>query len=328
MIWRRSWVIAEAVTATTRIARVAGSARSRFRASIPVIPGSWMSMRIRAGCCSAAMRRPSSAFSASTTRYPVAWSTSRTSIRLLSLSSTTRISSPRMGARGKRERERRSDTHFALHPQAAAVQLDELSRQREAETGALALARSVAHLAELLEDRLLVRWRDADPGIGDGHLDGAVRVQRPHVDPAALGRELHGVGQQIQEHLLELALVGDDVLDRLVDCQVEREPVAHAPFAYQRERVLEGHAEIERPELQLHPSRLDLGEVEDIVDQREQVAPGAQDDAHVLSLFLVQFAKHAVVQYLREADDPVEGRAELVGHVGEELGLVAAGRLQ
>src|SRR6266571_692850 len=79
----------------------------------------------------------------------------------------TRISSPGMGARGKRERERRSATHLALHPQAAAVELDELSRQREAETGTLALARGVAHLAELLEDRLLVLWRDADPGVGD-----------------------------------------------------------------------------------------------------------------------------------------------------------------
>src|SRR5437016_5323792 len=172
----------------TGIPRVTGSARNRCRASIPFIPGSWMSIRIRAGCCSAAMRRPSSAFSASTTRYPVALSTSRTSIRLLSLSSTRRISSPDMGARGNRERERGSATHFALHPQATAVELDELSRQREPEAGALALARGVAHLAKLLEDRLLVRRRDAEPGVGDRHFDGAVCGQRAHVDPAALGR--------------------------------------------------------------------------------------------------------------------------------------------
>src|SRR5882762_5924801 len=113
-----------------------------------------MSMRISAGCCSAAMRSPSSAVSASITRYPLAWSTSRTSMRLLSLSSTRRISSPGMGAHGKREREGRSTPHLALHPQATAVELDELSRQRETETGALALVRGVAHLAELLEDRL------------------------------------------------------------------------------------------------------------------------------------------------------------------------------
>src|SRR6266404_673695 len=105
-------------------------------------------------------------------------------MRLLSLSSTTRISSPGMGGHGKREG--RSAPHLALHPQAAAVELDELSRQRQPETGALALARGVAHLAKLLEDRLLVLWRNADAGVGDGHFDSAVRGSRPHVDPAAL----------------------------------------------------------------------------------------------------------------------------------------------
>src|SRR4030095_10299991 len=122
------------------------------------------------------------------------------SIRLLSLSSTTRISSPRMGPRREAERERRSATHLALHPQAAAVELDKLSRQREAQTRALALPRGVAHLAELLEDRPLVLWRDADAGVGDRHLDSAVGGQRAHFDPATLGRELHGVGQEVQEH--------------------------------------------------------------------------------------------------------------------------------
>src|SRR5260370_6993291 len=103
-------------------------------------------------------------------------------MRLLSLSSTTRISSPGMGGHGKREREGRSAPHLALHPQAAAVELDELSRQRQPETGALALARGVAHLAKLLEDRLLVLWRDADPAVGDRHLD--VRALPPHPTPA------------------------------------------------------------------------------------------------------------------------------------------------
>src|SRR5438093_1178286 len=119
------------------------------------------------------------------------------SMRLLSLSSTRRIRSSGIGARGKGERERRSATHLALDPEAAAVELDKLSRQREAQTRALALPRGVAHLAELLEDRLLVLWRDADAGVGDRHLDNAVRGQRSHVDPATLGRELHGVGQQV-----------------------------------------------------------------------------------------------------------------------------------
>src|SRR4030095_3132101 len=250
------------------------------------------------------------------------------SIRLLSLSSTTRISSPGMGPRREAERERRSVTDLALHPQAAAVELDKLAGEGEAQTRALTLALGLPDLADLLEDRLLILGRDADAGVGDRHLDGAVRGYCPHGDPPALRGELHGVGEEVEEHLLDLALVGDDVLERLVDRELEREIVAGGPFAYQRERVLESHSEIERPELQLHPARLDLGEVQDVVDQREQVAPRGQDEPDVLGLLLVKLAKHAVVQHLREADDRVEGGAELMGHVGEELGLVLAGDLK
>src|SRR5262249_21877227 len=38
--------------------------------------------------------------------------------------------------------------------------------------------------------------------------------------------------------------------------------------------------------------------------------------------------EHALGEHFRESDDGVEGGAELVRHVGEELGLVAAGRLK
>src|SRR5688500_17035937 len=116
-----------------------------------------MSMRMSAGFCSAAMRSPSSAVSASATTYPFACSTSRMSRRLLSLSSTRRIRSHGMWWHRKRERERRAVADLALHPQTAAVQLDELSRQRESHSGALPLARVVRpHLPKLLEDRLLI----------------------------------------------------------------------------------------------------------------------------------------------------------------------------
>ena len=68
MIFLRSWVMAEAVTAITGIARVRGSARSWPSAVMPSMPGSWMSMRIRAGRRSWASRTPSSPVSASIVR--------------------------------------------------------------------------------------------------------------------------------------------------------------------------------------------------------------------------------------------------------------------
>ncbi len=49
------------------------------------------------------------------------------------------------------------------------------------------------------------------------------------------------------------------------------------------------------------------------------------DIVDVLALLLVQLAEHLLAQDLGEADDGVQRRAQLVGHVGEELGLVLIG---
>ena len=40
----------------------------------------------------------------------------------------------------------------------------------------------------------------------------------------------------------------------------------------QREGVLNGERKIERAQLELHATGFDLGEIEDVVDEREQVA--------------------------------------------------------
>ena len=72
MILLRSSVIAEAVTAITGIALVAGSVRSTASASMPLMPGSWISIRISAGLllASQAGRLPR-AFSASSSAVAV-----------------------------------------------------------------------------------------------------------------------------------------------------------------------------------------------------------------------------------------------------------------
>ena len=80
--------------------------------------------------------------------------------------------------------------------------------------------------------------------------------------------------------------------------------------------------------LELDLSRLHLGEVEDVVDEREQMVPRRDDVIEVLRLLLVHRADHLVLQHLREADDRVERRPQLVGHVGQELRLVLTRRLE
>src|SRR2546427_13135521 len=143
---------------------VACSAGSCRTASIPSIPGRRMSIRIRLGCRSWARRTPSSPVSASMISYPLNVNTSRTSLRFLSLSSTTRISSFATAHRD-REREGRPAAHFALHPNSAPVQLDELPTEGQPQPRSFLLRRAGPDLTELLEHGLLVLWRDADPGV-------------------------------------------------------------------------------------------------------------------------------------------------------------------
>ena len=80
--------------------------------------------------------------------------------------------------------------------------------------------------------------------------------------------------------------------------------------------------------MEVHLAGLDLGEVEDVVDQREQVPAGAQHALERLELVFPLQVARVLVQHLGDADDRVQRRAQLVRHVGQELRLVLARRLQ
>ena len=90
--------------------------------------------------------------------------------------------------------------------------------------------------------------------------------------------------------------------------------------------VLDQRRQRERFEMKLHPPGLDLGEVEDVVDQREQVAARAEHAIERLDVLLQRLG--ILPQHLGDADDGVERRAQLVAHVGEELRLVLARHLR
>ena len=58
--------------------------------------------------------------------------------------------------------------------------------------------------------------------------------------------------------------------------------------------MFEHRQERQRRGIQFHPARLDLGQVEDLVDQLKQMATGVANVAHVLVLALVEVAEHAL----------------------------------
>ena len=69
-------------------------------------------------------------------------------------------------------------------------------------------------------------------------------------------------------------------------------PRRAGPLAHQDQGVVERRGQVEVRQLQLHPPGLDLGEVEDVVDQGQQVLARGVDVLQVLVLLLVQLAEH------------------------------------
>ena len=105
-------------------------------------------------------------------------------------------------------------------------------------------------------------------------------------------------------------------------------PFRDCPLPDHHDSALQRFAQREEPALELHLTGLDLGQVEDVVDQREQVVGRGEDVVQVLVLLLVHLAEQLLLEHLGEADDRVQRRPQLVAHVGQELGLVLGGDLE
>ncbi len=208
------------------------------------------------------------------------------------------------------------------------MQLDELLGQGQTKSCPFALVLIVAaHLAKLLEDPGLVLGGDADAGVSDRDFHCAITLSGVNSNPSSLRGELHRIGQQIEKYLLDLALVADKLAKALVHGNIECDAVPCRALAHKGARVVYRQREIKRSQLQLHAAGLDFGEIEYLIDQRQEMAAGGKDVVGVLGLFLVKLAEQSLAQDFGEADDGVERRAQLVRHVGEEFRFVPVGGL-
>ena len=79
---------------------------------------------------------------------------------------------------------------------------------------------------------------------------------------------------------------------------------------------------------ELERSGVDRGEIEDVVEDREQRRRGAHDVRGIFALARIERADRLVAEELREADDVGERRAQLVGDVVHEVVAQPRGALQ
>ena len=138
----------------------------------------------------------------------------------------------------------------------------------------------------------------------------------------ALFGELVGVAHEVQQRLTQPHLVGMQRPDRSVAMDRDLVAVLRRQRLDGLDDLVDQRRQSESVQIKLHPPGLDLGEVEDVVDQGEQVTARAKHAVERLDVLLQRLG--ILPQHLGDADDGVERRAQLVAHVGEELRLVLA----
>ena len=94
------------------------------------------------------------------------------------------------------------------------------------------------------------------------------------------------------------------------------------------EAALDDVAKIDGLVLQSELAGLDLRDVEDVVDEREEMLAGAENILGVFGVARDADRPHRLIlDDLGEADDRVQGRAQLMAHIGEELRFRLVGGL-
>ena len=180
---------------------------------------------------------------------------------------------------GQADGEDRALPRLAFDGDVAAHHAAEMLADGETEAGATVFAggRRV-RLGKLLEQPAHLLFGHADPGIRHGHRDHVAAIEplwlRRNGHGAFLG-ELVGVAGEVEKRLPESGLIGVHGAEvrRAIDHDLVG--VLRGHRLYRLGDVLNHRRQRERFEVKLHATRLDLRQVEDIVDQREQVAGSA-----------------------------------------------------
>ena len=91
---------------------------------------------------------------------------------------------------------------------------------------------------------------------------------------------------------------------------------------------IDGGADIDRLRAQLERTGVDRGEIENVVEDRQQGFGRSQDVIRIVALTGIERADRLVPEQLRKADDVGERRAQLVRHVVDEFVAQSRGPLQ
>ncbi len=182
-------------------------------------------------------------------------------------------------------------------------------------------------MLKLLEDSLLVGLRDPRARVSHGHQELCIGPGRPHPQLSGLS-ELDRVAQQVHQDLRNAPLITQCHRQIRLDLNGESQALLGRQGFHGADDSMDHVAEGVIRERQRQLTRFDLGQVEHIVDEIQQVSAAPLHPFQHVADRVGHFPVDPVDDELRVAQDRVERGAQLVAHVGQELRLVLAGALQ
>ncbi len=187
----------------------------------------------------------------------------------------------------------------------------------------------IVALRERREDALLLIGGDADAGVRDGKMQHHGIVV-PIADSDANHdfarvRELDGVADQVDDNLAQANRVAHETIGHVGrHHRGQLDALVVGAEGKRVQDVAEVVAQAERGLVEIQLANLDLGEIEDVVQQGKQRIGRFLDEGQILAL---HGGQGGVERQLGHADDAVHRRADLVTHRGQESALGAVGGL-
>ncbi len=174
-----------------------------------------------------------------------------------------------------------------------------------------------------MEDARLGRRRNANAGIAHDDAHAVRGGLQANVDAPAAG-ELQRVGEQVADDLPHARRVAEQLARQPGRDQAGQLHAWRGVLRQQAGGVFHEAAEIEGNPLQFQLPGLELGQVEDIVEQLHQNLARVVGDRQLLALLGTQRAVHRQRKHAQQA---VQRCADFVTHVGKEGGACLGGLL-
>src|SRR5712692_9467142 len=217
------------------------------------------------------------------------------------------------GKEGQGKMEASALAGLALNLQFASVQFDEARSDGKSQAGTFRGAACLRQAIERFEDPPLFFGGNSRAIVAHFQLDLAPHLTRNQFDSARFGSELDRIADQIHEDLLESSCVGANIqtglnlLSQALGFLVRQRLEGAEHFT---KRGCDVHIFTDN----LHSARFNLGKVQDVGDQLEQVRSASMYVVDVSLLAIVQRAVTLIGKQVGKAQNRVERSAQLVAH--------------